>query len=130
LRHQNAQIMKSVRIASTVKHLDEAESNITLFQIREILNEHRSTLVMRILGDLPTYLAFKFNRKIDKEKQQEIRDKLFALSNSIVSLDKYDSIVQEILTNKNYTVPSQPFIHEIDVLLDAELNPSQLTLVR
>jgi hypothetical protein len=122
--------MKSVRIASTVKHLDEAESNITLFQIREILNEHRSTLIMRILGDLPTYLAFKFNRKIDKEKQHEIRDKLFALSNSIVSLDKYDSIVQEILTNKNYTVPSQPFFHEIDALLDAELNPSQLTLVR
>jgi hypothetical protein len=122
--------MKSVRIASTVKHLDDAASNITLFQIREILNEHRSTLIMRILGDLTTYLSFKFNRKIDREKQHEIRDKLFALSNSIVSLDKYDSIVQEIMMNKSYTVPSQPFFHEIDVLLDAELNPSQLTLVR
>jgi hypothetical protein len=121
--------MKSVRIASTVKHLDEVETNITLFQIREILNEHRSTLIMRILSDLPTYLGFKFNRKVEKEKQLEIRDKLFALSNSIVSLDKYDTVVHQILINKNYTVPSQPFFHEIDVLLDAELHPSQLTLV-
>jgi hypothetical protein len=46
--------MKSVRIASTVKHIEEADQNVTLFRIQEILSEHRSALVMGILSvDIP-----------------------------------------------------------------------------
>jgi hypothetical protein len=122
--------MKSVRIASTVKHIEEADHNVTLFRIQEILSEHRSTLIMRILSDLPTYLQFKFYTKVDKDQQGLIRDKLFQLSNSKINLDRYNEIVQEIKNNINYRVPSQEFFKEIDTLLDAELNPSQLTLVR
>jgi hypothetical protein len=121
--------MKNVRIATTVKHIEESDNNVTLFRIREVLSEHRSTLIMRILSDLPTYLQFKFNKKVDKDQLDLIRDKLFTLSNSIISLDKYDVIVQEILKNQSYRVPSQPFFHEIDLLLDNELNPSQLQIV-
>ena len=44
--------------------------------------------------------------------------------------DRYDAIVQEIKNNSSYRVPSQEFFKEIDTLLDAELNPSQLTLMR
>lgn len=122
--------MKSVRIASTVKHIEEADHNVTLFRIQEILSEHRSTLIMRILSDLPTYLQFKFYSKVDKDQLGLIRDKLFQLSNSKINLDRYNEIVQEIKNNINYRVPSQEFFKEIDSLLDAELNPSQLTLVR
>jgi hypothetical protein len=85
---------------------------------------------MGILSDLPTYLQFKFYTKVDKQMQGILRDKLFELSNSKVSLDRYDGIVQEIKNNSNYRVPSQEFFKEIDSLLDAELNPSQLTLMR
>jgi restriction endonuclease Mrr len=122
--------MKSIRIASTVKHIEEADHNVTLFRIQEILSEHRSTLIMRILADLPTYLQFKFYTKVDKEMQGILRDKLFELSNSKVNLDRFDAIVQEIKSISNYRVPSQEFFKEIDSLLDAELNPSQLTLMR
>jgi hypothetical protein len=121
--------MKSVRIASTVKHIEEADHNVTLFRIQEILSEHRSTLIMGILRDLPTYLQFKFCTKVDKEMQGILRDKLFELSNSKVNLDRYDVIVEEIKNNSNYRVPSQEFFKEIDSLLDAELTPSQLTLM-
>jgi hypothetical protein len=62
--------------------------------------------------------------------QALFRDKLFELSNSKVHLDRYDDIVQEIKSNSNYRVPSQEFFKEIDSLLDAELHPSQLTLMR
>jgi hypothetical protein len=123
-------VMKSVRIASTVKHIEEADQNVTLFRIQEILSEHRSTLIMRILSDLPTYLQFKFYTKVGKDQQGMIRDKLFELSNSKINLDRYNEIVNEIKNNVNYRVPSQEFFREIDSLLDAELNPSQLTLVR
>jgi len=121
--------MKSVRIASTVKHIEEADHNVTLFRIQEILSEHRSVLIMRILSDLPAYLQFKFYTKVDKEMQGILRDKLFELSNSKVNLDRYDDIVQEIRKNSNYRVPSQEFFKEIDSVLDAHLNPSQLQLM-
>ena len=57
--------MKSVRIASTVKHIEEADHNVTLFRIQEILSEHRSTLIMGILSDLLTYLQFKFYSRVE-----------------------------------------------------------------
>lgn len=121
--------MKSVRIASTVKHIEEADQTITLFRIQEILSEHRATLIMRILSDLPTYLQFKFYTKVDKETQGMLRDKLFELSNSKVNLDRYHEIVEEIKRNSSYRVGSQEFFKEIDTLLDAYLNPSQLQLM-
>ena len=122
--------MKSVRIASTVKHIEEGDERVTLFRIQEILSEHRSTLVMGILSDLPTYLQFKFYTKVDKEMQGILRDKLFELSNSKVSLDRYLDIVHEIEKNSTFRVPSQEFFREIDSILDQVLNPTQLKLVR
>lgn len=122
--------MKSVRIASTVKHIEEGDERVTLFRIQEILSEHRSTLVMGILSDLPTYLQFKFYTKVDKEMQGILRDKLFELSNSKVSLDRYLGIVHGIEKNSNFRVPSQEFFREIDSVLDQILNPTQLKLVK
>jgi hypothetical protein len=122
--------MKSVRIASTVKHIEEGDERVTLFRIQEILSEHRSTLIMGILSDLRTYLQFKFYTKVDKEMQGILRDKLFELSNSKVNLDRYLEIVHEIEKNSNYRVPSQEFFREIDGLLDTVLNPTQLMLVK
>jgi len=122
--------MKSVRIASTVKHIEEGDERVTLFRIQEILSEHRSTLIMGVLSDLPTYLQFKFYTKVDKGLQGVLRDKLLDLSNSKVNLDCYLDIVHEIEKNSNYRVPSQEFFREIDALLDAALNPTQLKLVK
>lgn len=122
--------MKTVRIASTVKHIEEADHNVTLFRIQEILSEHRTMLITGILTDLPTYLQFKFYTKVDKEKQGILRDKLWELSNAKVNLDRYDEIVQEIRKNSSYRVPSSEFFKEIDLLLDKHLNPTQLSLVK
>lgn len=122
--------MKSVRIASTVKHIEEGDERVTLFRIQEILSEHRSSLIMGILSDLPTYLQFKFYTKVDKDMQGILRDKLFELSSSKINLDRYLDIVHEIEKNSNYRVPSQEFFKEIDSLLDSTLNPTQLKLVR
>ena len=122
--------MKSVRIASTVKHIEDGDQRVTLFRIQEILSEHRSTLIMGILSDLPTYLQFKFYTKVDKEMQAILRDKLFDLSNSKVNLDRYLDIVHEIEKNGIYRVSSQAFFREIDGLLDSVLNPTQLVLMK
>ncbi|HEY0656008.1 MAG TPA: hypothetical protein VGD65_22890 [Chryseosolibacter sp.] len=122
--------MRSIRIASTVKHIDGSDERVTLFRIQEILSEHRSTLIMRILSDLPTYLQFKFSSKVEKEQLGMLRDRLFELSNSKVNLDRYLDIVHEIEKNSNYRVPSQEFFKEIDTLIDSLLHPMQLSLVK
>jgi hypothetical protein len=120
--------MKSVRIANSVKYIEQADHNVTLFRIQEVLSEHRSTLIMRILSDLPTYLKFKSYAKVGKGVQDILKDKLFELSNSKINLDRYDDIVQGIKSSNSYRVPSHQFFEEIDALLEAELNPSQLAL--
>ena len=122
--------MKSVRIASTTKHIEEGDERITLLRIQEILTEHRSTLIMGILSDLSTYLQFKFYAKVDQETHGNLRDKLFELSNSKINLDRYLDIVHEIEKNSSYRVPSQEFFREIDGLLDSVLNPTQLVLMK
>ena len=122
--------MESVRIASSTKHIEEADQNVILFRIQEILSEHRTMLITGILTDLPTYLQFKFYTKVDKEMQAVLREKLLDLSNSKVNLDLYDEIVHEIKKNNNYRVPSTDFFKEIDTLLNFVLNPAQLTLMR
>lgn len=121
--------MKSIRIISSVKHVEEFDQNITLFRIQEILSEHRAALIMRILSDLPTYLSFKFYTKVDKEHQEVLKDKLFELANAKINIDRYAEIVQEIKNNDTYKVPSLPFFAEIDGVLDSHLNPSQLQLI-
>ncbi|HYI77993.1 MAG TPA: hypothetical protein VEW65_10275 [Chryseolinea sp.] len=121
--------MKSIRTASATKYIDEADQNVTLFMIQEILSEHRAALIMRILNDLPTYLQFKFYARVDNGVQSVLREKLLALSESKVNFDRYDAIVKEINRNTNYRVPPQEFFNEIDALLEAELNPKQLTLI-
>jgi hypothetical protein len=123
-------VMKSVRIASSIKHIEEADPNVTLFRIQEILSEHRTMLITGLLTDLPTYLQFKFYAKVDKEMHGVLRDKLLDLSNSKVSIDRFDEIVQQIKKNNNYRVPSAEFFREIDGLLDSLLHPTQLTLMK
>jgi hypothetical protein len=122
--------MKSIRIASSVKYIEQADPNVTLFRIQEILSEHRSTLIMRVLGDLPTYLQFKFYANVDKGVHGILRDKLSELANAKVNLDHYDDIVQDIKTSSSYRVPSHQFFQEIDALLDAQLNPRQLSIIK
>jgi hypothetical protein len=122
--------MKSVRIANSVKYIEQADINVTLFRIQEILSEHRSTLIMRVLSDLPTYLQFKFYAKVDKGVHGILRDKLSELANTKVNLDRYDDIVQDIKRSSSYRVPSHQFFDEIDILLEGEVNPSQLTFMK
>ncbi len=90
----------------------------------------RRTSCRWILSDLPTYLQFKFHAKVDKEMQGILKDRLFELSRAKVDLDRYLDIVHEIEKNSHCRVPLQEFYKEIDGLIDAVLNPTQLKLVR
>jgi len=122
--------MKSIRIASTVMYVEDGNEHVTTFRIQQILSEHRTTLIMGILNDLPSYLEYKFYAKVDRDMLPVLKDKLFELSNSLVDLKRYKKIVQEIKDNSSYRVPSADFFKEIDSVLDAHLYPTQMKLIR
>ena len=44
--------MKSIRSATTVKHVEDADETVTLFRIQEILSEHRAALIDCLVGDV------------------------------------------------------------------------------
>lgn len=121
--------MKTVRIATTIRHIEESDTNVTLFAIQEILSEHRRALIIRLLGDLPTYLQFKFYAKVDKDTLSILGERLSELANSNVNLDRYNTIVQDIKRNTCYRVQSREFYNEIDLAIEAVLSPSQLQLI-
>jgi hypothetical protein len=122
--------MKSIRIASTVKHVEEGNEHVTTLRIQEILSEHRTTLIMGILNDLPSYVEYRFHTRVDRDMLTGLKDKLFELSNSKVELKRYKKVVEEIIANSNYRVPSKAFFNEIDSVLDALLHPTQMQLLR
>jgi len=67
-----------------------------------------------MIGELPTYLDYKFNFKTDKDSLMKIKDSLLSLKNSGVDLRLYDNIVQQSLNRAVVHLTNEPFYIEID----------------
>ena len=122
--------MKTVRTVLGTKKVEEKDYQVALLQLREILDAHRSTLITRLIADLPTYIDYKFNRKVNSKQLDAIKDKLSFLKNSSVDMDKYGFILQSVMDHDITYVASEPFYKEIDDNIGWFLNESQLKLVK
>ncbi|MBT1701888.1 hypothetical protein [Chryseosolibacter indicus] len=123
--------MKTIRIVTGVKKIDhEANENILLFRVREVLNEHRSSILERMINDLPNYINYRFDIRASKEQLANIRNKLTLLKGENINADKYHEVIENVLLHETYSIPSQPFLQEIDEIIYNEINPYQLTLVK
>lgn len=100
-----------------------------LHQLREILKEHRNLVITRLLGDLPTYLDYKFQVKPTKELIGIVHDKLLTLKNGQVDLDQYPSVVQQLFDRALIHLTNEPFYSEIDNYLIPYVKNNQLKLV-
>jgi hypothetical protein len=121
---------RCIRIATGTKRIELGNDNIALLQIREVLIEHRQVLIDRLISDLPTYLNYKFSIPATKEQLDTIKDKLTSLKRSNIGLGNYSEIIGEILVNETTYVKSEPFYFEINEVINEELNPAQLMLVK
>lgn len=121
--------MKRIKIASGVKRFDDSDTNATLFRLRDILSEHRSALITRLVSDLGTYIDYKFKTKATSRQLETAKDSLYALKNSVLDLDKYNDIIEHCLQNELTHVGTEPFMLEIDENLSMVLNIPQLKLV-
>jgi hypothetical protein len=122
--------MKSVRTVLGVKKIEEKDHHMALLQLRELLDAHRNMLINRLIADLPAYLDYKFNSRINQKQLESLKDKLSFMKNSSVDMDKYDFIFQHMMANDSTYVSSEPFYREIDENISWYLNEAQLKLVR
>jgi hypothetical protein len=118
--------IKSALLGS--KSLIDTNEEVLLIQLKEILKEHRERIINRLLTDLPTYLDYKFNVKANKQLVETVKDRLLDLKKSNADLDKYNSVVQQLLAKAVTHLTNEPFFKEIDDYL-GQYVVSELKLV-
>ena len=122
--------MKTVRTVLGNKKIEDKDQQLVLLQLRDILDAHRGTLISRLITDLPTYIDYRFNVKVNSRELDTIKEKLSYLKNSSVDMDKYKFIFDNVMSNEITYVETGPFYKEIDDSISWYLNESQLKLVR
>ena len=119
--------MKTIKSALLgTKSLIDTNPEVLLVQLKEILKAHRELIINRLMGDLPTYLDYKFNVKADKKMLELVKDRLIDLKKSNADLDTYNSIVQLVLNRSVTHLTNEPFYAEIDEYLSSYVNTTQL----
>ncbi|HNV31130.1 MAG TPA: hypothetical protein PKJ83_18415 [Cyclobacteriaceae bacterium] len=122
--------MKTIKSALLgTKSLIDTNPEVLLVQLKEILKAHRELIINRLMGDVPTYLDYKFNVKADKKMVELVKDRLLDLKKSNADLDAYDSIVQQVLNRSVTHLTNEPFYVEIDEYLSQYVKPQQLKFV-
>ena len=107
--------MKTIKSALLgAKHVIDTNNEVLILQLKEIIKEHRALIITRMIGELPTYLDYKFNFKTDKDSLMRIKDSLLSLKNSGVDIKVYDNIVQQLLNRAIVHLTNEPFYVEID----------------
>ena len=121
--------MKTIKTPLFTRKIEDANPDVILFQLREILTDYRKSLISRLILDLPTYLDYRFKIKADKKQLEDIREKLYEIKNGSADLSKYDVIVQQVLANESTYISTRLFYQEIDRNISSYLSEAPLTLM-
>jgi hypothetical protein len=121
--------MKMVKIVSGVKRIDDSDANSTLFRLRDILSEHRSVLITRLVSDLRAYIDYKFNVKASAKQLDMVKEHLYVLKNSSLDINRYSDIVDHFFQHDMTYIRTEPFLREIDDTIGTLLTTSQLKIV-
>jgi hypothetical protein len=112
--------MKTVKSALLGnRQLIDTNADVLMIQLKDIIKEHRSLIVTRLITDLSNYLHYKFEVKADKELLMKIKEELLSLKDGSVDLRVYDNIVQQLLNRAIVHLTNEPFYKEIDGCLSA-----------
>lgn len=96
--------------------------------LRRILREHRAVILSRLLGELPAYIDYKFQSKLERGALEELRARLVSLKESYVSLDCYHAIHHMVSTRQVAVLSSEEFYKEIDEMIKPLVKVKQLDL--
>lgn len=121
--------MKTIRTAAGTRRIEDSGDHISIFKLREILFEHRKTLIHRILSEPNAYLDYKFQVRLNAQLMKPLINRLHDLANAPLDLDRYDSLIREFQHQQTMVVSNTLFYQEIDEVIYDQLNSSQLKLV-
>jgi hypothetical protein len=122
--------MKTIKSALLgTKSLIDTNPDALLFQLKEILKAHRELIINRMLGDLPTYLIYKFEVKPTKGMIEIIKGQLQELKKSNIDLENYQPTVQMVLNRAVTHLTNEPFYVEIDEFVKQYALISEMKLV-
>ncbi len=120
--------MKKVRIVNGIRKIEDSDAHTALFKLRDVLMEHRSVLITRLVTDLAGYIDYKFRTRVSNRQIETIREHLYSLKNAALDLERYHEIIDHFHTHDVTHITSAPFFKEIDESIGAILNASQLTI--
>jgi hypothetical protein len=107
--------MKTVKSALLGnKQLIDTNADVLLLQLKEIIKEHRSVIITRLMKDLSTYLDYKFQVKVTAELLVKAKERLLEIRSGHVDLECYNSILQLLMSRAVVHLTNEPFYDEID----------------
>jgi len=122
--------MKTVKSALLGnKQLIDTNPDVQLMQLKEIIQWHRSIIITRLVKDLDTYLAYKFEAKISKDMLLNAKDRLLEMRDASVDLKAYDNVVQQLMSRAVVHLTNEPFYKEIDAAMTPFVSQKNLEIV-
>jgi hypothetical protein len=119
--------MKTVKTANGIKKIEDWNYDLVPLQLRSILQEHRSTLITRLIqGGVESYIDYKFNKKIQHQQLTKIINDLESLKRSGIDIDTYEPIFQDVLDREYTALTNALFYAEIDRTIQETLQQSNL----
>jgi hypothetical protein len=112
------------------KSIMATDPSVQLFQVREVLNQHRDSLINRLLSDLPTYVDYKFKSRPSMHELDSIKEKLLGVTRTNVDLDKFESIVKQVRKKGTARLTNEVFFSEIDDIIRGQVQEPGLMLFR
>lgn len=114
--------MKTIKTAAGTKHIETQDATLIPIHLREIIREHRAKLINNLMGDLPTYINYKFDKKATKEELESIATRLESLKESRFAMDNYYSLLNQVMKKDFISLENGMFYSEIDSVIKSELN--------
>lgn len=113
--HKAMKVLESPLIGA--RAITARERGARLFQVKQVLAQHRDTLISKLMNDIPYYIAFKYKAYATAAEVQEIKSKLGELQKRDLDLVNYSQIVELISHRDKVRIGNEPFFREIDNLL-------------
>jgi len=110
--------MKTIKTVNGIKKIDETNVNLISIQLRTILQDHRATLIDKLIsGGIETYVDYKFNIKISPKKIQTLKLNLENLKDAGIDPQRYRSIYEAVAKSDFVSLDNTIFYNEIDFTL-------------
>ena len=106
--------MKRIRTVNGIIPVDVVGESFILERAKEILSDHRATLIKRLFSGLEDYILYKFNTKPSAAQLEKIKEVLTQYRDSNVDLDDHPAVREDVLKKDFTIVTSKNFYEEID----------------